>query len=330
MNKFIYRTFLFSLIPLIIILSLDFFARNQSSLYKEKHEGALKNKDFIEIIILGNSHAHTGVDPRGFDLFTYNLANVAQSLYFDKRITLSLLPHLKKLKYVFISIDYHSLYSSSQGIRDIWSYYAHGVKHNRYDESKYLLADISPTLFGYTPKVVLSFLKKKIVNRLKYGKDVIDFDVGTGVNIKDTIVNGFISFDGHRKSVFTPERYKKRIHAFDEGIQTSDEKDEVLEDLNDFLEILLNNNITPILFTAPTYREYNKYLEESVVNNNEREIVKLCEKYNIKYLNFMNSDLFEKEDFYNADHLNKQGAKKLAKIMNSFIIDIENRSSKLQ
>ena len=320
MNKFLYRTFLFSLIPIIIILSLDIFARNQNSLDKEKYEGALKNKDFIEIIILGNSHAHTGVDPRGFDLFAYNLANVAQSLYFDKRITLSLLPHLKKLKYVFISIDYHSLYSSSQGIRDIWSYYAHGVKYNKYKESKYLMADISPTLFGYTPKVVLSFLKKKIVNRIKYGKDVIDFDVGTGVNIKDSVVNGFISFEGHKKSAFTTERYKKRIHAFNEGIQTSNEKDEVLEDLNDFLEILIKNDITPILFTSPTYEEYNKYLEESVVKNNEKEINKLCEKYNIKYLNFMNSDLFEKNDFYNADHLNKQGAKKLAKIMNSFIM----------
>ena len=212
-------------------------------------------------------------------------------------------------------------------MRDIWSYYANGVKYKKYEESKYLLANISPTLFGYTPEVVLSLLKKRIVNKIKYGSDALDFDAGTGVNVTDSIIKGFISFEGHRASAFTVERYKKRINAFNQGIRASNEKDEVLADLKDFLEILIKNNITPILFTSPTYKEYNKYLEKSVVNNNIKEINNICEKYNIKYLDLMNSNMFEKNDFYNGDHLNKQGAKKLAKILNSFITNIEKYGS---
>jgi hypothetical protein len=316
-KKFIYHVLLFLLLPTIIILFSDTFLRNQNSLYKEKYEGALRCKDSIEIIILGNSHANYGVDPNAFDLFAYNLANAAQSIYFDKRITISLLPYFKKLKYVFISVDYHSLYFSSQGSHeDIWSYYGNGIK---YKKSNYFLANISPTLFGYTPRVSWSLFKKKIVNNLKYGTDIIDFDVENGINLKGSIAKGFISFEGNNNSGFTIEKYKHKAYGFNELIEASNEKDEILADLKDFLEVLIRNNITPILFTSPTYQEYNKYLDKSVINNNIKEIKKICEKYNIEYLDFMNSNTFEKNDFYNADHLNKKGAKKLSKILNYLI-----------
>jgi hypothetical protein len=305
------------LLPTIIVLLSDTFLRNQNSLYKEKHEGALKYKDSIEIIILGNSHANYGVDPDAFDLFAYNLASPAQSIYFDKRITLSLMPYLRKLKYVFISVDYHSLYFSSQGSHeDIWSYYGHGIK---YKKSDYLLAIISPTLFGYTPRVSWSLFKKKIVNNLRYGTGIIDFDVEKGINVKDPIVKGFISFEGNKSSAFSVEKYKHEAYGYNKLIRASNEKDEVLADLEDFIAVLIKSNVTPILFASPTYQEYNKYLDESVINNNTKEIKRICEKYNIKYLDFMNSDTFEKNDFYNADHLNKKGARKLGKLLNSFI-----------
>jgi hypothetical protein len=227
------------------------------------------------------------------------------------------MPYLKKLKYVFISVDYHSLYFSSQGIHeDIWSYYGHGI---RYKKSDYLLANISPTLFGYTPRVSWSLFKKKIVNNLKYGTDIIDFDVEKGINVKDSIVKGFISFEGSKSSAFNVEKYKHEAYGYNKLIKASNEKDEILKDLKDFLEVLTKNNITPILFTSPTYQEYNKYLDYSVININIKEIKKICEKYNIEYLDFMNSNTFEKNDFYNADHLNKKGARKLARLLNHFI-----------
>ena len=86
---------------------MDSSLRMQNTLYKEKYEGAKKIQDSIEVVILGTSRATYGVNPEAFDMHAYNLANLGQSLYFDKRITLSLLPEMAQLKYVFISIDYH-------------------------------------------------------------------------------------------------------------------------------------------------------------------------------------------------------------------------------
>lgn len=320
MKKFIVKLIIFISIPLLMILSLDIFLRNQNSIYKEKYLGAIKVKDSIEVVILGNSHANYGVDPKVFDLFAYNLANISQSIYFDKRITISLMPYLKHIKYVLISVDYHSLYFSSQPNRDIWSYYGHGIK---YKNNNYLLADISPALFGYPPKISISLLKKKIMNNIKYGNHIIDFDVENGINLNDTIEKGFLSFEGINETQHTTGFYKNRIDKANNNIKTSNEKNEVLADLSDFLEILLAKNITPILYTTPTYREYNKYLDQSILNENIKDINAICRKYHIKYWNFMDSNIFEKNDFYNGDHLNKAGAFKFGKILNDSINKIE-------
>lgn len=320
MILFIRRVVLFISIPLFFILGIDTTLRNQNSLYKEKYEGAIKLKDSIEVVILGNSHANYGVDPSAFDMCAYNLANVQQSIYFDKRITLSLMPYLKKLKFVLISIDYHSLYYSSQGIRDVWSYYGNGVKYN---DLNYMLPNISPFLFGYTPKVSISLIKKRISNKIKYGNEILDFDVETGIDIKGTLKNGFISFDSRDETAFSDDSFMKRANSLKVTSGISSEKQEVYNDLVDFIEILIANNITPIIFTTPTYSEFNRYLDETIINDNASEIKNLCNKYGLVYLNFMDSRDFGKKDFFNADHLNKFGAYKFAEIINDTINNID-------
>ncbi len=316
MVLFLKRLIVFMVLPFIVIIMTDGFLRNKNSLYKEKLQGAIQDKEKIEIIILGNSHANYGVDPNAFDNYAYNLANVNQSIYFDKRILLSNIDEFKNLKYVLISADYHSLYFSSQDIRDVWSYYDTGV---RYKNKNYLLEDISPSLFGYTPKVIASLFKREIISRLSSEKIVVDFPVQKGVNLKDTIKNGFIGFEGENVYAFNENQFQKTAKKFNRVVETSEEKFEIEEDLNCLLQILINKNIVPILFTTPTFEEYNKYLNGNFVNLNSSDFNRISGKYNIPYWNFMNSELFEKEDFYDEDHLNKKGAFKFGEILNDSI-----------
>lgn len=316
MRNFLKKALLFLILPLTIIFFSDFTLRVQNSLYKEKYEGAKKLSDSIEILILGTSHATYAINPEVFDLYSYNIANLAQSIYFDKRITLSLLPNLPKLKYVFISIDYHSLAFSSQFNRDFWSYYGNGIK---YKETDYFLANLSPTLFGYTPKVAYSMIKKRIVNRLKYGKDVLDFEVQNGVNLYKPAIKGYVAFEGRDTTNFTPEAFDFLSNSYTEIIDESDEKDEILKDLEDFIEILLANDVEPILITAPTYTEYNQYLNQSYIQGNIYASNQLAEKYNIKYWNFLNSDRFSINDYYDMEHLNRKGALEFTTMLNDSI-----------
>lgn len=321
MLDFLKKNLLFILFPLLIILFFDFTLRTQNTLYKEKYEGAKEAVDSIEIIILGNSRANYAVDPEAFDLYTYNLANLAQSIYFDKRIALSLLPELPKLKYVFISVDYHSLFFSSQFNRDYWSYYGNGIK---YKDTNYIFANLSPTLFGYTPKVAYAMIKKRIVNFLKNKDAAIDFEVQDGVDIYKPPVKGFIAFEGTDKNHFTEEAFDFMSNSYKEIIEESDEREEILSDLEDFVQVLLDNNVVPILLTAPTYSGFNKHLNKSYIESNLEATKKIAEKYNIEYWDFEESDQFNIEDFYDMEHLNRKGALKFSTMLNDSINSRKN------
>lgn len=317
MIKFLKHIALFLVFPLFVIILSDTYLRNKNTLYSEKYNTAIDDADKIEILILGNSHANYGVDPNAFNNYAFNLANVNQSLYFDKRITLKLLPKFKKLKYVLISVDYHSLFFSSQGIRDFWSYQAHHIK---YKNEEYILKRFSPTLFGFPPKVTVSYLKRDIINILKYHGNAIWIPVQRGVDLNDSINKGYIGYSNSDLASFNKNKYLSRATSFNLTInQNKQQKSEIIGDLTDFIVKLKQNGITPILYSPPTYYEYNSYLNASHIKDNNSNFNKISKDYDIPYWNFTNMERFSKNYYYDEDHLNKSGAYMLAKILNDSI-----------
>lgn len=292
---------------------MDSWLRNIDSLYKEKYIGVQHAKD-TQILILGNSHATYGVNPVYFSLPAYNLACQNQSLYFDKRLVMKILPSLPELKYVLISIDYHSLYFSSQGIRDVWSYYGNGIS---YKNRSYTLENISPFLFGYTPGISISMLKKQLAKTYRYwNQKVLPFEVEEGINLQDSIVKGYLGFEEIDENSFNTNTYTDRVDGFNQKIEGSNEKQEILTDLTDFLKTLKSKNITPVLFTTPVYSEFYELLDNNIKAQNRKDIDCLCKKMRLHYFDFSDSKAFSKADFYDSDHLNKQGARKFSTILN--------------
>lgn len=313
MNKFLRKVLIFLIMPVIFILLADTYLRNKNSLYKEKYRGVVTNKEKVQILILGNSHANYGVDPAGFDDYAYNLANVNQSFYFDKRITLKVLNELEHLKYVLISADYHSLHFSSQGARNAWSYFGNGI---RYKNEDYLFEQLSPSLFAYSPKVTLSFLKRDIVNLLNHNGKGVNFPVQKGVDLLDTVNQGFIGYTGSDYHSFNKKKYKERATVFNEKVKNNEELADVQHDLEDFIELLQKKRIIPVLYTTPTFSDYNEFLDSLLVKKEKNRFQNLSKKYEVPYWDFMDSDIFQKEMFYDEDHLNKRGAFKFASILN--------------
>ena len=117
-----------------------------------------------------------------------------------------------------------------------------------------------------------------------------------------------------------PEFSAKRATSFNELIRTSTEKNEILNDLEDFIAILNSQNITPILITTPCFEPYVKVLDREQLKKNEADILTLAKKFNLSYWNYLELPL-PKEAFFNRDHLNREGAKMFAAILNKKIID---------
>jgi len=316
--KLFFKKILFFVLPLlVIVIMMDFYLTNMNSLYKEKANGLAEHANEIEILILGNSHATYGVDPNHFSTYAFNIANVGQSIFFDKELTLQNLDALTQLKYVFISLDYHSLYFSSQrGERNIWSYFGNGIKHPSEDYDK---ADISPFLFGYDSRVSFSLIKKDLLNKWKFRNhpNHLDFDTEVGVIKTDTFVRGFVSFTGTEANVFNQAYYSNRIKGFDRLITNSTEKELVLNELDELIGALQRKGVTPLFFSTPNFKKYTSYLDTTIIQENITIAKILCKKYNMEFWDYAINHDFIKDEFFNPDHLNKKGAARFSRILDS-------------
>jgi hypothetical protein len=307
MKLFFKKILIFLLPVLAVFLLLETYLRNVDTLYKEKARALNEISDSVEVLVLGNSHACYGVNPTQFDLFGYNLAQPNQSLYFDKRITLQYLDRLIKLKYVLISVDFHSLYFSSQGARDMWSYYAYGIE---YENRTNFLAKMS-LLYGYTPQVSWVFLKNDIRAWGNGGQNLVDVEDGANVS-----GSGWCYFETTDTVMLNDKGCAHRAEIFNSLVTSSKEREKVLADLDDFIAKLKEKNVVPVLFTAPCFESFNARLDKQVDDQNEKDILMLIKKHDIKYWDFSSADLTA-SDFHNCDHLNKIGAKKFSDMINS-------------
>ena len=78
-------------------------------------------------------------------------------------------------------------------------------------------------------------------------------------------------------------------------------------------------HIKVFLFTPPAYFTYTNNLNQKQLNQTiaTAEALKKVNDH-VSYINFLNDSTFIKSDFYDADHLNDIGAKKLTETINAY------------
>jgi hypothetical protein len=328
MKLFTKRLIIFFLFPFLLVTVFDLWLRNENSTYKEKYLGLIKAKDSVQVLILGASGALRGVDPTQFKEFdAYNLANGGQEFYFSKRLTIKAIDNgVSNLKYVFISINYMSLFKSSQGIQNKWSYYGNGVK---YKDESYFLSNISPFLWGYTPLYSISMAKNKILKVIKNEHNNFYLDQ----NHENKMTKGYLVQSANANMIkrdtsnFNKGTYQQKMKKYTES--KNSERDSVTLDLENFIIYLKSHNITPILFSPPTYREFNKYYEKEQLRRNSFDLNKICNHYNIEHWDYMNDSRFILEDFRNEDHLGAKGSQKFSNILSNRLSDYDQTHIKI-
>src|SRR5437762_1145455 len=77
--------------------------------FSAKRDGIHALSNDVDTVILGSSEAFFGISPHRLSGTAFNLANSAQTPYYDYEIMKSVLPDLPKLRRVIIQIDYVSL-----------------------------------------------------------------------------------------------------------------------------------------------------------------------------------------------------------------------------
>jgi hypothetical protein len=301
MKKFIIKISCFILPIIITGISLEFILREIPNDYSYKKHYLDTHSNEIQVLILGSSHAFYDINPIYFSKNTFNGSHVSQSLNLDFEILKKYAGNFKHLKTIILPVSYFTFWGNLGTDKESWRlknyviYYDMNIPHSFRDNSEFL----SNKLYVNMIKLY-SYLKKR---------DILSCSqLGWGLNYKsekakDLTQTGKTAALRHTIDIFS----NKAMELFDENIN-------ILESI---VELCEKQNIQVLLLTTPAYVTYREQLNDNQLTKMITAADQIAAKHpNCEYVNLLADTNFIAEDFYDADHLNEIGAKKLSELIN--------------
>ena len=300
MKNFTYKTFLFLLPILILGLSMEYFLRQIPNQYVIKENYITTNYDKIETLILGSSHSYYGVNPAYFRKPCFNSANISQSLNFDLELLKKYEKELCNLKTVIIPISYFSLFEKLNEGDESWRVKNYTIYYD---------LDVSDKLAENSE--ILSIKLSDNISRIYNYYVTNDFKLDCSETGWGTSFRAEESLDLDKAGISSAKK-----HTINDLILLN----ESIDILKNMIELCKERNIKVLLFTPPAYKSYNKNLSKiqlDITINSTKELTNSFD--NCTYINLLEDSTFTKNDYFDADHLNNIGAKKLSFLLDKII-----------
>ena len=309
MKKFV----LLNVLILILIISVFFIIELLLSLtpnqWKQANDYLDKNSNNLEVLILGNSYSHFGVNPDYIELGSYNAAHPSKHHYYDFLTYNKYETNFDSLKVVVMPASYNKMVNDSLGIQFNYSYFGahnyvidYGIEEFSSFKHKFRVLNIPPKS---ATKSIIKFIANKNTTSVS--------NLGWGNTYKST-------------KIFYPKKtYKYNADFVLSNSIFSFKKKEIIN----FTKNLRNKGVKIIYFTPPFCEGYLSSINFEVKNKVTDFFIDLEFKFdNVVFIDFNKNSIFKYEDFWDDTHLNEIGASKLTKLLNTKINLHQNETSK--
>ena len=300
MNAFIKGVLIFLFPVVFLALTIEVMIRLIPNDYSLKRNYLDKNSNKIEVLILGSSHAFFGLDPVYFSNNCFNAGYVSQTLDYDLEILKKYDDRWSKLKTVVLPVSYFSLFEKLVECSESWRVKNYTIYYK-----------MSPAKSYKEYSEVLSSKLEIILNRISsyYIKDenpLSSSPLGWG--------NVYNSKDG-RNLIETGKIAAKR-NTYNDYHSYPD----LVSYLQSIISFCNKKNVQVILITPPAYETYRDNLNKDQLALTIQKSLEFAKGYNkCIYINLLADTAFKATDFYDADHLNEIGARKLSQLINGII-----------
>ncbi len=308
MKRFIYKTVLFLLPVLLLAVVLELGLRRIPNDYTYKSQWLETHVGEVKILNLGSSHGYFGINPNVFSKQAFNAAHVSQTLGLDHFIFSKYFEKANSLEYLVLPISYSSLNSNVM---------IEGKE--RWRNKKYMYCYDCPYRKCSFKNLEIwdGKLHKNCLRLFRYwfrGIDEVYVDAlgWSKMENLDWEDDGEEAAKRHTTSKISMDRVEKNKKLIQDMINICQEKD-----------------IKVILVTLPAYETYRDNLNSnqlSIVTSNCDSLA--ASNKNVVYFNLLADHRFDRNDFFNSDHLNEQGATKLSLVLQQLIdsINISRKS----
>jgi len=307
MKRFIKFLLIFTLPVVISGITIEVLLRHIPNDYRSKCNYLEKNSNNVTTLILGSSHDYYGINPQFFHSKSFNAAEVSQSVDYDYFILKKYDNNWKSLKTIVLSVDYPSLFSLMKDGSEAWRVKNYNIYYGLNTDNN--IADYTE-VFSNNLSINISRLYQYYLQRENLACSELGWATWySSKHNRDLVSTGKTSAARH---TIKPIRVLRDNVGY-------------IKSIIDFAKA---RNIKVILFTAPAYKTYTENLNPAQLNVTVNALTKISRSYdNVSYFNLLNDPVFTKGDFYDADHLNEIGAKKLSTKIDSLITNPSQRQS---
>lgn len=244
----------------------------------EKRDGLVAQSKKINTLVVGSSHGDCGFNPYYFNEYSYNFCSPSQDLYYSYEVCKKYHNELPKLKNIIL---FYSLFSA-------------GLELNRTSESERCLIFKKALKINYKENIRFHWLD--ILN--------VSLNVRKKYDFSKEFYNGYkiskVSLD-----LSLEERVSKHER---EGLRNNDQLDYVEK----LYQLCKQNGYRLTVVIPPMTNEYRQHCKWA--SKIYCKLNNFCDE-RFKILDFFESSFFSSEDFYDYDHLNSRGAKKLTELI---------------
>ncbi|ADL53921.1 hypothetical protein [Clostridium cellulovorans] len=267
-----------------------------------------KNSKMIDGFITGLSYAEVGIDEEVISGNVINAAISSQDIFYDYEVAKYILNkdrYASHIKFALIGLTYYSFEFdlSKASIKDrVYYYYPFiGDIHNK-DDSFDKKCQEFRQLEMFLKKILIEDYKNEIYKDIKE-----ECEVGWKKYISGNLTSQKIEMGKENAKKDSLKNYPKTVA-------------ENIKILNEYIEFLKEKNVTPYIIILPTSKYYYYHLSERITNEFRLIIEEISKKKDVKVYDYFNSNIFNDDDFYDAAHLNRIGARKFTELINSEIL----------
>lgn len=304
--KIFFKKIFFLLVPFLVLGGYTEYRLNgMDTMLSFKKQAAVNAPRGTDTLILGSSHALSGINPEHLTSMAFNFANVSQSLYYDAELLDRFLVINPSVKTLIVAISYFTLdYSMSNSPEDMRQYF---YQRNFNIEPE---GNMNPTLWKSWDFRKYSLVGLYGVERsFKYLRHNF-----RNKSIENMQESGWVGNSNNAKKPLNDQEGKDRVRLH-ESIMKEGLVGYNLGLLGRMSRKMLERSGRLFLVTTPVYASYSAHVNKTRYLEMKKSLEIFCKENECATLNYFTDSRFQAEDFYDVDHLNERGAAKLSRFI---------------